>query len=55
MSQWATMSARDGEKEMEEVSSPWFSENGGHVVDEEEVREEMEEEMAEDLVDAGLL
>ena len=40
---------------MEEVSSLWFSANGGHVVDEEEVREEMEEEMAEYLVDAGFL
>ena len=29
---------------MEEVSSTWFIEHGGHAADEEEVQEEMEEE-----------
>ena len=46
------------EKEMEEVSSPWFCEHGGHDVDEEEAQEDMEEEpeeeMDEDMVDAGV-
>ena len=61
MSQWATMSAHDGRKEMEnemeEVTSPWFSQNGGHAADEEEIQEEMEEatteDMEEEMVDAG--
>ena len=36
LSEWTVMSVCEGEKDMEEVSSPWFSKNGGYDVGEKE-------------------
>ena len=59
LSQWAVMSVCDGEKELKEVSSTWFSENGCYAVDKTEAREEIkddiEEEMEETMVDGPWL
>ena len=49
MSQCTIMSVCDGEKDMEEVRSAWFSEHGGYVVDEKEAGEDIEDDMEEDM------
>ena len=45
LSQWTVMTVCDGENDMEEASSTWFSENCGYAVDEKEAGEDIEEDM----------